>query len=30
MLPEDVINVDADQYFNFWHIAKFLSEFEVA
>ncbi len=29
MLPKDIINVDAYQYFYLWHIAKFFSKFEV-
>lgn len=29
MLSEDVINIDANQYFDLWHIAKFFSKLEV-
>lgn len=29
MLSEDIINVDAYQYFYLQHIAKFFSEFEI-
>ncbi len=29
MPSENVINIDANQYFNLWHIAKFFSKFEV-
>lgn len=29
MPSENVINIDANQYLNLWHIPKFFSKFEV-